>query len=367
MNSFSDVVKDKLKSYVYALIDPRNNEIFYIGKGVNNRVFQHETEKHVGNGSNKLHRIDEIRLSGNKVKKIVLLYGLTEKEAFAAEAALINLLKYSNPGKLTNNVSGHHSGSVMTVEDVENFFGAEVLTEKDIYHNLLVIKINGLFTHGMTIQEIMDCARGHWIINTKNAQKTDYLVAVYHGIVVGVYENMKWYSSGKKTDFYPRPCEENLKLNNRKYCTCQDVQKSKYLNKNISSLVKNTQNPISYIWGRKNSIDVLKPYYNLFCDNSERNEYLFEDCFGKDMQKMGYEMDAFTKYKGTEKSEDILNSNCYQKIKDTIKDLDYLTLTSTLFSKWRYLTHWAYMDYCRYEDNIYFFKAVIERIFDLCN
>ena len=30
--------------YVYALIDPRNNQVFYIGKGAGNRVFSHEIE-----------------------------------------------------------------------------------------------------------------------------------------------------------------------------------------------------------------------------------------------------------------------------------------------------------------------------------
>ena len=30
--------------YVYGLIDPRNNQLFYIGKGKDNRVFEHEKE-----------------------------------------------------------------------------------------------------------------------------------------------------------------------------------------------------------------------------------------------------------------------------------------------------------------------------------
>ena len=36
MNGFSDKVKQKLGYYVYALADPRDNKIFYIGKGINN-------------------------------------------------------------------------------------------------------------------------------------------------------------------------------------------------------------------------------------------------------------------------------------------------------------------------------------------
>lgn len=365
MNNFSDKVKQKLKYYVYALIDPRNNEIFYIGKGINDRVFQHETEKQYGVEGSKHRRIDSIKNSGNEVKKVIILYGLTEEAAFAAEAALINVMEFLTPDKITNVVSGHHADPVMTVEEIERFYGAEMLTENDIYHNLLVIKINSLYNYNMSDREVMDCARGHWVINTNNADKVDYLVAVYHGMVVGVYENMKWYPSGVETEFYPRLCEDNLKLSNRKYCTCTPALRAKYLNKNISSLVKDTQNPISYIWGRKNSVEVLQPYYDLFCGRIEKDMRMFEDDFGRDMVKMGFEMDCFERYKALGKPEEVLYSNDRQRITEVIKDVDYLTATSMLFSQWRYLTHWAYMDYCRYEEDTEFFKSVLEKIFEL--
>ena len=38
---FSDAVSQKLGNYVYRLIDPRNGEAFYVGKGKGNRVFAH--------------------------------------------------------------------------------------------------------------------------------------------------------------------------------------------------------------------------------------------------------------------------------------------------------------------------------------
>ena len=41
IEKFSPEVCKELKFYVYRLLDPRNGETFYIGKGKDNRVFQH--------------------------------------------------------------------------------------------------------------------------------------------------------------------------------------------------------------------------------------------------------------------------------------------------------------------------------------
>ena len=33
LKSFSKLTKDSLDNYVYALVDPDNNEVFYVGRG----------------------------------------------------------------------------------------------------------------------------------------------------------------------------------------------------------------------------------------------------------------------------------------------------------------------------------------------
>ena len=38
---FTHGVKEALNYYVYALVDPRDHRIFYIGKGKGDRIFQH--------------------------------------------------------------------------------------------------------------------------------------------------------------------------------------------------------------------------------------------------------------------------------------------------------------------------------------
>lgn len=181
MNGFSDKVKQKLGYYVYALADPRDNKIFYIGKGINNRIFQHEEKL---DNSNKSNRIKEILSSGNKIKKLIISYGLSEKEAFVAESALINIMNYIDSQSLTNVVSGHHTAPVITAEDFEKIYGAEILSKEDIFRNLLIVKINSLYKYDMSDSQVMECARGHWIIDTKRAENCDYLIAVNHGLIV---------------------------------------------------------------------------------------------------------------------------------------------------------------------------------------
>ena len=100
MNSFTEKSLNPLgEYYVYGLVDPRENKIFYIGKGKGNRVFQHEEEslKHPESDKLRLQTIKDIKDAGKEVGKIIIHCNLTENEAFAAEAALINVFEYVVP------------------------------------------------------------------------------------------------------------------------------------------------------------------------------------------------------------------------------------------------------------------------------
>lgn len=110
--SFKQSVIEGLKCYVYVLVDPRNNCIFYVGKGSGNRVYQHVQAALVEDSpSLKLSTIREIKELGLDVKYYIIRHNLTEQEAYLVESSIIDLLTYPAFNKeniLTNLVSGHH-------------------------------------------------------------------------------------------------------------------------------------------------------------------------------------------------------------------------------------------------------------------
>ena len=104
------MVSAKLAAYVYALADPRKkgalkDRIFYIGKGKENRCFNHARIEMDGRplneGEHKLAKIREIRSARKDVEVLIISHGLTDSEAHSLETALIPLLGD------TNKVAGH--------------------------------------------------------------------------------------------------------------------------------------------------------------------------------------------------------------------------------------------------------------------
>lgn len=104
--------------YVYALIDPRNGAIFYIGKGIGGRVLKHEerTRRGLIQNRNKASHIQEIFSCGAEVIKRVLFITEHEEIALAIEERTINTLKYSG---LTNIIGGASS-----IPRLRNYAGA---------------------------------------------------------------------------------------------------------------------------------------------------------------------------------------------------------------------------------------------------
>jgi hypothetical protein len=101
--------------YVYALFDGRNNEMFYVGKGRDNRLHQHVKDARNGRICNdaKHQRICEIIESGNRVVSEIIIGDLTEDASLKIERYLIEQYRQT----LTNIVKGSSPrGSVVVRE-----------------------------------------------------------------------------------------------------------------------------------------------------------------------------------------------------------------------------------------------------------
>ena len=262
INGFSEKALDALNGfYVYALIDPRDGRVFYIGKGTGNRVFSHEVEsgKSHKTEKKKLQKIREIEDAGFLVKRLIVNWGLNENEAFVAEATLINLLNCMPDIQLTNEVAGHHVHESLTAEEFELQYGAIPLKREDIKHSILVIKINKLYRRGMSESELYDVVRGFWAASLKSIEtrKVKYVFGVYNGLIVAVYKPDEWHYGYEMIDIPQRDIlkpEDYEKLNNRIYFICKnyndlDEEGQFYRNKSIANLKVNqsAQNPITYI------------------------------------------------------------------------------------------------------------------------
>jgi hypothetical protein len=135
-------VAEKLGFYVYRLIDPRNGETFYVGKGKDDRIFQHAKGVLSADISDedaadlKLQRIKDISAAGLEVGHVIHRHDIESEElAFQIEAAVMDAF----PG-LSNEVGGHGSGDygVRHVEELITEYAAEEFEPKE---KLILISI----------------------------------------------------------------------------------------------------------------------------------------------------------------------------------------------------------------------------------
>lgn len=240
MDRFSAKTGEEIKYYVYTLLDPRNNKIFYIGKGKENRVFAHLNGAIENpDESDKIATIKEILRSGMKVQHYILRHGISdEKSAYEVESALIDLLtfeKYRHLSDITNLVAGHHAWNrgIKSADEVESLFAAESLDEQKILHNLLLININRTYKPGISPYE---ATRSSWKLSLEKVKNIDFVCGEYRGIIRAIYEPLKWSytEDGRRIEFEGNEVTDNA---------ITDL----YLNKAYKGKKKGQANPIIYL------------------------------------------------------------------------------------------------------------------------
>ncbi|MDB4089531.1 hypothetical protein N9544_07925 [Flavobacteriales bacterium] len=248
--SFDQKTIEELKYYVYFLLDPITGLPFYVGKGKENRVFNHLADAKEGRiGTEKLDKIQSFLQQGKEIRHIIVRHGLNEKTAFNIEAALLDTFKFIPD--FTNFRIGNQQGGVnsiekglMSTEEIKRKYNAESLNE--IPSNFVIININGSYKHASGEERIYKATKQTWRMSDPRNGSIKFVLSEYKGLIVEVFEVDHWYQNerpyksgrnkGKKYlgyGFNGNIAEESIRL--------------KYRNKSIAhKKERGASNPITY-------------------------------------------------------------------------------------------------------------------------
>jgi hypothetical protein len=182
-------VEKHLKTYVYRLIDPRNGETFYVGKGNGNRIFQHAKAAHTEFRASpkedlKLKRINNILAAGLEVVQVIHRHNIERNRlALEIEAALIDAypgLANKNLGIGADDYGCRHVEEIITQYSAEPFEAQEPL----ILISQRTERIEGWGPY--------DAVRYAWRIDINKARRYKLVLSQLHGIVLGAFRPSHW-------------------------------------------------------------------------------------------------------------------------------------------------------------------------------
>jgi len=180
---FSANVQARLSFYVYRLIDPRNGETFYVGKGKGNRVFEHVLDKlEVQDPEDKLQRVRAISQAGLQVGHIIHRHGMDEKTALEVEAALIDA--YPGLTNLQGGIESSSRGSRHASEVIRQYQAKEV----EFAHKAMLVNLN---QSSLELPRY-EAARFAWKASISRAKRADLVLALSQGMVCGVFVPHRW-------------------------------------------------------------------------------------------------------------------------------------------------------------------------------
>jgi hypothetical protein len=174
-----------LKTYVYRLIDPRNGETFYVGKGKGSRVFAHIRAEGNLEGDeidNRLKRIREIRLAGFEAGHVIHRHGMDAATAFEVEAALIDA--YPGLTNIAGGTGGNDYGA-MHAREIIRRYSAEPAVFR---HKALLISVN----RSAAERSLYDATRYAWKIDKRKAKQVEVILSTMQGVIVGAFIAEEW-------------------------------------------------------------------------------------------------------------------------------------------------------------------------------
>jgi len=185
IESFPPEVAKKLKTYVYRLIDPRNGETFYVGKGWGDRVFAHVHGEQKLEGDeidNKIKRIREIRLAGFEVAHVIHRHGMDDQTALEVEAALIDA--YLGLANIVGGAGSHEYGVMHAKEIVSRYSAAPAVFK----HKVLLISVN----KSAEQTSLYEATRYAWKVSKSKAKQAEVILATVQGLIKRAFIADDW-------------------------------------------------------------------------------------------------------------------------------------------------------------------------------
>lgn len=206
------------RKYVYALQDPDDQRIFYVGQGTGNRIFEHFNRAEILLNSDKrltpkFEAIHTVWSRSRDVRLVVLAGGLSDREADLVESATLDALSISPNGKLTNAIAAPHS-SMVRVEDLAAAAYPHVDPNRR-YTKVLLFPA----PRKQKNKDVYERCRRSWKVTRKHrdlgsAVQSTYAVAIVGGVSAGAYRVTKWNKLEEgKWEFEGQPHPDLEKLN----------------------------------------------------------------------------------------------------------------------------------------------------------
>lgn len=240
----SHVFWEKLKWYVYKLVDPENNKVFYIGKGKGSRIVDHLrmaiSERQIlkeGGMSAKLIKIKQIceRMDNNKNRPIhqIICHQLeTEAEALRIEAILIQ-----QTPDLTNEQAGHNINEFGSANLQELVWKLDARPMGPIEHKIILLKIDNTYKseldHDDVGRKVYESCQAAWRCDKKKLDQVELALAILGDVCVGVFEDLKWIPATKEN--FPQMTQVQEKKWGFRGKIAKQENLDKYLNKKIPS------------------------------------------------------------------------------------------------------------------------------------
>lgn len=223
--SFDSLQKEKLGKYIYALRDPRDNKIFYVGQGINDRVFEHfgeaeyclNSNKSFNNLSSKVIRILDIWKNTEDVSWLILAHNLPDDSSVAdyIESAIVDGLSESQNGETLNEVSPPRSSRLLS--DDLDAMAAEFVNPMTPYKNVFIFPIQNALKNGVSPYI---ATRTTWAVSSNNQSlKSSFAVGLKYSISKASFEIEAWTNiiGSSKQEFiatgHPNPASYSLLLN----------------------------------------------------------------------------------------------------------------------------------------------------------